>query len=266
METAVAEATKTLPLRDLFSEFLDGFLENTKPGDTLTSNSWVRALRDRTRDVLGGLAERYGFELRPLGGLGTIRRNNQYINFRKHPLKTSRGFYAIVRFQFDTHRVEYALGYSDDHSIPHDFIETLLDVGTEALPDFNERTQGLPMKSFDLSRTTDEELTQTLIRLLEVYNQCVEELSHDIDEFFEAERKKTTSQNINPAQFEHLLDQYLAWCDANREDQHLLDELPSAYAQWSESYFRSLPADKLLEEMTTFLVEGGNSFGESRGG
>jgi hypothetical protein len=257
METAVAEATKTLPLRALFSEFLDGFLENTKPGDTLTSNSWVRALRDRTRDVLGGLADRYGFELRPLGGLGTIRRNNQYINFRKHPLKTSRGFYAIVRFRFDTHRVEYALGYSDDHSIPHDFIETLLDVGTEALPDFNERTQGLPMKSFDLSRTTDEELTQTLVRLLEVYNQCVGELSHDIDEFFEAERKKTTSQNINPAQFEHLLDQYLAWCDANREDQHLLDELPSAYAQWSESYFRSLHADELLEEMTTFLVEGG---------
>ena len=258
METAVAAPTKILPLKDLFSQFLDGFLKNTEPNDTLASNSWARALRDRTVSILGGIADGYGFELRPMAGFGSLRRTSQYIGFLKPPLKTSRGFYVTVGFSFEAGVVEYSLWHSENNDIPHDFIETITEIGRKALPDFTLRNrQGLPLKAFTLSRTNDEELSQSLYQLLDAYKRCVEELSDRIKEFCESARSRSNPSALSPEQLDQLLEGYIAWCNSHSNDQHLLDEHPAAYAKWSEEYFRSLPIDKFVQEMTTFLVEGG---------
>lgn len=258
METAVAEPTKILPLKDLFSQFLDGFLKNVKPNDTLSSSVWAKELRERTVNVLGTVADQYGFELRPIAGIGSLRRTSQYITFLKKPLRTSRGFYVTIGFNFDGGDVEYAMWHSEEHELSRDLVESIADVAREALPDFTLRNrQGLPSKSFVLARANDQELTQSLVQLLDGYKHCVEELSEEIESLGEVQGQGVNRAQLSPDHLDHLLDAYLSWCAANRDDQHLRDEHPAEYAQWSESYFRSLPADKLLEEMTTFVVEGG---------
>lgn len=258
MDVVVATPVETLPLKELFSEVVFNFLEKTKSGDTFASNDWAKGIRDRIKRVLGDLAAQYGYALSPLGGVGKIRRNNQYLNFRKLPMRTNRGFYPIVGFRFDTQRVEYAFGYSNDNPVPDSFVETMRSVGEEALPDFSDRTaQGLPMRIFDLAQTTDQELTQTLIALLDAYQKCLDELTEELAAFEKEGRQKLTNETLTPEELEELLDNYVAWCSANPDNEHLLQERPGEYNAWSREYFSSIPADRLASELIEFVADGG---------
>ncbi|MFO0417035.1 MAG: hypothetical protein ACK5Y6_07085, partial [Pseudomonadota bacterium] len=259
METALASQTSTLPLKALYTDFLNNFPLNVKAGDTLPSNPWAQALKTRVTDTLGELAERYDLKLNPLAAVGAIRvKGGQYINFCKKPLKTSRGFYPYIWFSFDNKNVGYALGFSDDNDVPKTFIETLSTVGRKRLPDFTESSrQGLPQKTINLEQTTDEELTSDLIRLLDTYTECVNQLEDEIEEFISNTRTNQLTGSLPPEQLEVVLDEFIAWCEANPADQHLLDERPVAYANWSKEYFSNLPAADLVKEMTDFVAQGG---------
>jgi hypothetical protein len=259
METAVASKTRNLPLKALFSDFLNNFPEKVKGGDTLSNNPWAKDLKARIIATLGNLAESYDLKLNPIAAVGVIRvKNGQYLNFCKKPLRTSRGFYPFVFFSFEKRVIEYALGYSTDNAIPQHFIDTLATVGRRRLVDFTESTsQGLPKKTFKLEATTDEELTTDLLRLLDTYIECVHQLDEDIDEFFVDDSGERVAGCLTPEQLEVVLDEFIAWCAAHPTDQHLLDEHPAAYAAWSREYFSALPASQLVEEMTDFVAQGG---------
>jgi hypothetical protein len=254
METAVANPVKTLPLKSLFSDFLLHFRENLKGGDTVKSNPWIKELHDRTTRILSGLASSYGCKLRPMGGVGRVRTDDQYLNFCKPPLTTNRGFFPSVFFRFEDIVVEYGLGYSDENSLPRSFIEAMREVARERLADFTALSrQGLPLKKFDLNKTTDEELTKDLIRLLDVYQECVSRLSPEIAEF----GNNRVGDVLTPQQLDIVLDRYLAWCALRPDDAHLRGEHDDQYKKWSREYFQTLPLDRFVNEMTEFVGKGG---------
>ena len=253
-----------LALKALFTDFLINFPVKVKRGDTLKSNQWARELSERTERILQPIMDAFGLSIKSMGGVGYILTKNQYISFPKPPMSTNKGFYPYASFDFEKQTIELGIGESFDHEVPRSFNDVIRRRTDEDLPDFTNITiQGLRTKHLSLDQVNDSLLTDDLLRMVKTYIKCIDELGEEVDKFC----RREVIQPLTEAQLDELIDAFIDWCKRNEDDEHLLAESPSEYAKWSKEYFSSLSIESLVDEVDSFVLEGGKlQSGGKRGG
>lgn len=189
-----------MSIRELFLEIFERYPQEYQR-DNKISNPYYKDLKHRVEQIFKPLLE-FQFDMNVLGGQGVMRKE-PYIIFLAPGHKTSRGIYPSYLFDFEHQQVFFGFDDADDHEPPQELATAFVSRTVELLSEFNERNDdGYSRKIYKKDELDENELTEDLKAVFQVYQLCLEELDEEIQQYL-----KPINNDPNQMLLVPLLDQ-----------------------------------------------------------